>query len=299
MEQGGQTYGQRDSAMAFQNIEQIRSAFNITARDPEEIRREIRRQIKIAHPDSAAGTGKQASDTQVLLLTEALDFLDERKRMTAVVPVEEVSSLVKALQHLAPLSRTRETETRFSRLADERILDAKRSGRSMRLTLTVMAALLTVLWLFPGLAGSHPVLRGIIRSDDPVFTLLWAALLLCTAAVWLVQKLWRQRAVASITDLKLDVTQHRLFRTFVQTQADQCREALPLRFYQDDFIRYLEGRAGFVAGKARGDIQLDTELARHLAETILHRAEDRGMVKKAEGQTLRQQYILIVAPYDL
>lgn len=285
--------------MAFQSIEQIRSAFNITARDPEEIRREIRRRLKTAHPDSAAVTGTQAPDTQVLQLTEALDFLDERKRMTAVVPVEEVTSLVKALQHLVPLSQAQETETRFSRLVDKRVAETKSSGRSMRLTLTVIAALLTVLWLFPGLADSHPVLRSIIRSDDPVFTLLWAVLLLCTAVVWLVQKFWRQRTAASITDLKLDVTQHRLFRTFVQTQADQWQKPLPLRFYQDDFIRYLEGRAGFGAGKATGDIQLDTELAQHLADAILHRAENRGMVKKAEGQTLRQQFILIVAPYDL
>jgi hypothetical protein len=288
--------------MAFQSIEQIRTALNITARDPEEIRREIRRQLKAAHPDTAAGAGRPAADRQVLQLTEALDFLDEHKRMTAVVPVEDVTSLVHALQHLMPLTRARETENLFSRLVDERIAETKHAGRTARLTLTAVAAVLTALWLFPGLVGSHPVLRGIIRSEDPLFTLIWAALLLCTAAMWLVQKLWRQRAIAAITDLKLDVTQHRLFRAFVQAQADLLQEPLPLRFYRDDFIHYLEGRAGFAAasaGKAAGDARLDTELARHLADTILQNAEHRGMVKKADSQTLRQQYILMVAPYDL
>lgn len=288
--------------MAFHTIDEIRKEFDIPDDDAEEIRRELRRRLKKIHPDTNAGAGYSGDSVkhEVVRITDALGFLDAVKRRTAVVPVEEVTELVKVIKDLIPLNREKETENRFAQLIDAHIQGKKSSGRIVRVTLTAFALALTLVWLFPSITGSHPVLQKYVHVEDTVFNVIWLALLLYTGAIWGMYTLWRQRDIAAIRGLGLASTQSGLFRSFIQAHTGYHCGGIPIRFSKDEFISYLDGFGGRTfPGTSGRDVHIDAELANSLGDIILWKAESRGVIKKIDVPSLREQYMLLVAPHEL
>ena len=290
--------------MPFYSLEQILQAFHLPKQDADEVRKELRRRLKQVHPDTNSTTGApSAASDEVLRITEALNFLDAAKRRTAVVPVEEVTDLVKAIKELLPANREQDADAKLAGSIDAKAEEAKSSGRLLRAFLTAGALFLTVIWLFPSIAGSHPILRKYINVEDTLFTVVWLSLLLYTGAIWLVYKLWRQRDIDTIKSLKLEFTQLRLFKNFLHAKASHQDSAKPAGFYKDEFVSYLEGAeerfspaASGISGRGK---HIDAELAQMLAENLLLKAESRGVLRKDGRQSLRVFYHVIAGLDDL
>lgn len=291
--------------MSFQNLQQIRESFGLSNNDPEGIRRELRLRMKKIHPDTKSAESPQlgTEKEEVLRITAALSFLDDARKETAVVPVAEVTALVQALKDLVPDSREKDRETRLSQQIDAKIEEAKSTGRLPKIILTVLAALLTVVWLFPGITANHPVMSKYINVENPVFNIIWLALILYTGAIWLVFKLWGDRQAGSKKNLGLELTQNRLFDSFVISKGEQQGAATETGFYKDQFVSHIVGGGAgtsTVSSLLRGRPRpVDEELAQSLADTILFRAEKKGIIKKKEGKSLREYYLLTIEPKDL
>ena len=101
--------------MSFKSLGQVKKEFGISVNAPKEIRKELRRRLKEVHPDTSSGdkASTELESEKALQMTEALTFLDQTKHEKAVVPVEEVNTLVQALMDLAPTSKEKEAESGF------------------------------------------------------------------------------------------------------------------------------------------------------------------------------------------
>jgi len=289
--------------MPFSSLAQICGEFGISETAPDEMRRELKRRLKKLHPDAApGGCVSGAAAPEVLRLTEALHFLDNAKRQTALVPVEEVTALVQAIKDLVPCSREKEAGEKLSQLIDDRAEELKASGRFMRRLLTGAAGLLSLVWLFPAITGAHPVLRTYVHVDDTLFNVIWFSLLLYTAATWFVYKLWRQRDIDALKSLKLAHVQNRLFRQFVLSKAAGPAGAGGPSFFRDELVSFLEGaRERRSSGPAAGTEKkhIDAELAQMMGDILISRGEARGVIRKSDRQSLRDLYDVLIHPGDL
>ncbi len=292
--------------MNFKSLEQIRKSFGISQDAPEDIRRELRRRLKKIHPDTLSGAQPSAENEpeEVLRLTAALNFLDDSKRRTAVVPVEEVTDLVKAIRDLVPAeNKQQETEDRLSQQVDDQIKEARVAGRRPRIFLTAVAAVLTLAWLFPSLTSDNPILNRFINVENPVFNVVWLAVLLYTGAIWLMFKLWSEREAEHRKEMKLEATQNRIFEGFVLSQAQYRNASEGISFTKDQLVSYIQDcgpRGSRLASLLMGrPMSMDPGLAQRLAEVIVVKAAARGILKKDENHSLRERYILTITPNEL
>ncbi len=290
---------------AFKSIEHIKERFGISSNNHEEIRRELLKRLKKAHPDTKeqAQTKADVRPDEAVHLTAALDFLDERRRETAVVPAAEVTSLVQSIKDLVPASKDRELELKLSQHIDTHIEHVQTTGRLSRSFLTGFALVLTVIWLFPSLTDTHPVLSRYINVENTVFNMIWIALLCYTAALWLIFSLWRNREIAARKRLKLEATQNRIFKAFIVSLSEYQPAASHPGFYKDQFIQHIEGyhkSSSAVSSLLLGRVRpVDGELAQTLAAIVLLRAEKKGLLQKDTTASLREHYTLMVPPQDL
>jgi hypothetical protein len=287
--------------MYFYNLEHIKNYFDIRTEEPEEVRRELKKRLKNAHPDRrhADSDDGGARSEEVLRLLEALRFVDDRKKNAGLVPVETVSSLVKEIKELAVTdNRKKELEQYLSELVEHKIAQTHSSGLVFRIALTAVAGFLTIVWVFPSIAGDNPVLRKLIDVESAVFNIVWLALLAYTGATWLMFRLWHDRRAAALKDLKLETTQHRVFERFLQEVSEYSPRDAGLTFYKDQLEDYIQGdiaavplAASFMWGRPRG---IDPELAQKAADLIVMKAEQKGLIKKMPAQSLRERYAVLV-----
>lgn len=288
--------------MNYASLEHIRKEFGISVSEPDAIRRELIRRLKKIHPDLHSGPRALAEPSQeeVLRITAALRFMDESKRETAVVPAEDVTSLVRTIRDLAPLAKDRQSELRLTHQIQAAIQNAKTVGRNLRIMLAAGAGLLTMLWLFPSLSRSHPVLRDYIHVDSPVFTMIWLAFLTYTGLVWYVFRLWIGRETEARRRLALESTQNSLFERFMASKAQYHNDARTIGFYKDELVQHIAGagaRGSKMSALLRGRPRpLDLDLAQTIAEIVLARALRRGIVRRDRPLSLRDHFTLLVPP---
>ncbi len=291
--------------MKPKSLYDIRTAFNITASSPEEIRRELRRRLKSIHPDAHAGgdTPERGNHEDTLRITEALALVDELRSSTAVVPVEAVSGIVQAMQKTGPNGRRRELDDKLSAKIKAREHAAKQGTKPLTIVLIALGSVVLASILFPGAVSSSPVLERMLSGGNPAALLVLLALLLLTAGLFGIYRLWCSREISSKQRLQLESEQNRLFFDFIRSPALFRRDDSQAGFYKDQFVVYLQNTgprhslvSSILLGRPR---PIDPDLAETLAETMLLRAEEKGLLRKSTAPSLREHYVLSKPPEDL
>ncbi|MCP4715900.1 MAG: hypothetical protein GY868_12350 [Deltaproteobacteria bacterium] len=291
--------------MVFHSIEHICQTFGLQESSPESLRRELRTRLKTVHPDRLSGPepGTLEDQEEALRLTAALTFLDQTRRETAVMPVAEVTTLVQSLTEQSPRKKQQEAQARFEEQVKLDISQVLAAFKKASTVLASLGAALLVVWLFPGLTAGNPVLDRIIDIQNPVFNLIWFALLTYVCMSWVIISRVKNRAAASRTNLLLAQTRNRLFESFLRECAGQTPAATGVSFNKDRLISYLAENtlrmprfASFFIGHSQ---PLKTALLESLADVMLTRALHKGLLHKENKKSLRDYYSLTIAARDL
>jgi len=286
--------------MVYLSLEHIRREFGIGASEPDAIRRELIRQLKKIHPDlgSAPGAAGQTNREDVLKITAALQFMDESKRAAAMVPAEDLTSLVRSVRALVPQVNDERCGRKLEQHIAATLRSARAAGRTTRIMLAAIAGLLSVFWLFPALSQNHPVLSEYVQVESPLFALVWLAVLLYTGLVWLLYKLWTDRQVQAYKRLILESTHNSFFESFLALKGRYQPGTAPILFSKDELVQHIAGStdrgpAVLLLGRPR---PLDAELAQNLADIILAKAVRRGIIQRDGQPSLQDRYWLLAEP---
>ncbi|MEM1269315.1 MAG: hypothetical protein AAGI08_04620 [Bacteroidota bacterium] len=283
----------------YQSLDHLRAALDIKASDPSDVRREIRERIKLIHPDLAANGEPlgQVEQEELLKLTAALGYLDEIRDQTAVVPAEQVSSLLRVVESLIPNARQQEQEAELDLRIKDEIESIRSAFRLPKIGLATASAALTAIWLFPSTLQEHPVLGDWVGRDHDVFSIWWLFCLLATAVFWIFTGARQHKDAELARAFKLESTQNKLFKIFISSRDV---DASFRRSELAEFIRDGGPGPGYrpvkLLGMNRG---VDPELAESLADSILTKAESRKAVKRLPGASMDEQYELLVSPNRL
>jgi hypothetical protein len=283
-------------ATKFTSLDEISQAFGFGSVTPDDLRDRLKRRRSELHPDHTGGqfaTREQEDEfhrvEQALRSAEGIVSVGN-----SLVPVEAITEIVRAIKEAGvPAARESREQLLDSRLGGhiDRNLGAFRSPLGApAAALGAVTAALMGLWLFPGVVSEHPVLSRYIDPSSPFFGAVWFYLLVNAAVVWLMS--WRQKDRFEHLQraLRTDAYQNDLFEQFV-------REMTPTtEFTKNDFVTFIRERHGDRYRPALvqmlRDASIDAETSQTVAELVLLRLEQRGVISQLPGKTLSPKYRL-------
>src|ERR1700753_2815311 len=138
--------------MRYTSLEDIKSEFNLSSLNEEEMRAELNElRIKL-HPDKNAGSFKSENEKEVFYnINDAIEYIDNKKdNNTSLVVVEKMNDLIKVMVELIPSNK----EIQIQAQLDFRITRNNENNHRINIvpkaTLAIISALVTFLYLFPG-----------------------------------------------------------------------------------------------------------------------------------------------------
>lgn len=281
--------------MEFKNIEEIKGEFNIQSSDIREIRKELKSKLKNVHPDKI-GQNQWNSDTKDLFLkiNSAIEFIDNITEST-LVPIDQVTELVKVAKDLILNSNQKSTETEFSLQLQLFADEQRQSFKLPKISAGVITAILSFVWLFPKTVEDHPVLSRFISFDNSGFVFGWFITLCYVIAFWIIIIMRERRSKLLIKSLKSDRTQIRLIQDFSQISNDY--------FSKHELVDYIASLFGanqvnpfLLFRKAKIDLETAESLATVLLEKLLQR---KLIIEYTQNPTISENYKWIVKPSKL
>ncbi len=196
----------------FTSLEQIRQEFQVKDEDAETIRAILRKRLASIHPDRNGGTFAKIEDKELFnRLGDAIEFIDDKDKSSALVSASAVTELAQAVTELVKA----QSFPNDNSLA-ELIIENKRSYRSRfkfpKIALSSVTVFLTAIWIFPRTIDDHPVLSEMLNTDSLLFSAIWISALMYTATFWII--VWRrEEKQREFQDgLKTEMVQNGIFR---------------------------------------------------------------------------------------
>lgn len=285
----------------FNNLEQVKQEFGIQENEPAEIRKKLRVLQAELHPDKYSASGEfesQEKKERYMRVEAAIKFLENNgKEQTALIPVNEVTNLIKAVTSLIPANQAITAETNLSTQVSQNLANIRVQYIAPKVIVSAIPAVITAIWIFPTTVLEHPVLKMYIDIGSPQFLMVWLGSLMFSAFFWLFfQRIeYRQRQFQLL--LKTESFQNSLFQDFLQVADEE-------HFTKDEFINFITNRRDGRKRRYRSLISvmideffkiapdyIDVELAQNLADIIFERAEKRNVIEKdLSAQSLSEYY---------
>ncbi len=286
-------------------IEEIKREFGIKSNNISEIRKELRDIVKEIHPDKNEGLFKTEKDESKYHKTlKAIEFLDQD---FSLVPKVEITALATMLRDQLP-SRKEGNAIKILEDRGVRFLKSiKDSAAIPKVSSTVIATILSFLWLFPSTIAEHPILSKYLTADNLLFTGIWLYSIMFSGIYWLTAKTREDKIDSAVKRLNLESVQNRLFKSFIQLETYSQERTKVLRFTKDDFIEYLTNldmiTLDYSPGRLRRSLadilwfmptrkrNINLELSQILADIIIERVVGRGLIEVEKGKGLSDTYL--------
>lgn len=207
--------------MIFSSIEEIKEYYGFQTDDISEIRKEIISSLSIIHPDKNGGdfsNKKQEKDYEEL--NAALEFIDNSKK-DITISKNDWSLVLRRLDELALIKRNANevSESQYieslSNSVNTSIISYQKRHSFLKISSLAISSFLTIMWAFPTIAESHPILKNYINSKSPFFTGLWLEAVLLTAVIWVITKNNEGKDDQIKKTYNLDSTQNIIFKLFI------------------------------------------------------------------------------------
>lgn len=293
----------------YKSIEQITKEFELKNGSKEDIRKQLKLRLKDCHPDKNGGVFKTAEhQVQFEKLSSAIEFLD--------TPVEielrrEISDLSKIIMDFAIKKNDDEVlikkEENLSKKIESNVNNYASAHLFPKITSSIIAGLLSILWLFPKTISEHKILSKFIDIESPNFAIFWLLTLVCSGCIWLILTMRERRDKELKNSLKLDSVQNMLFDEFIRhlnvTKYDSNTDVIS--FTKEAFIHFIRGFnlkyhkyrsdeefAPIPNNTVFGNSRIDMGLAQDLSEIILNRMQSKELVKVKTQKTISDIYIV-------
>lgn len=269
----------------------------------EQIKTELKRRVKENHPDN---NGNFNSDYFVEL-KEDLDYVESLLKASEItlIPANEViKMLTEVLQVPSKQDNTKKDklETELSVSVDNQILTIKKRSFIPKFSSASVLAVITLLWMFPDQVIKHPLMSIIFYNldiEDYVVTItwLWFLVLVFTGFFWVRAICDEKIEKEIVAKLKLENVQDRIFMKFLKNISNEY-------FTKQEFMEYLsyieniEDRWGlkksYILPFYHRQFQLQEEVIQNMADIILLRAKEYGVIKAAKPHGLIDRYKIIL-----
>ncbi len=207
--------------MEFQSIEEIKEYFGITAEDESEIRKELKIQISKVHSDKTGGSyksKKQQKDHDDL--SSALNFIDKMNGQI-VLSKKDWDLVVRKIDDLVlvkindPVVNEIEYTKRLDESINSSIVIFQKQHYFVKISSTILAGLLTIIWTFPSIVEKHKILKHLVDFDSSILTYVWLAVIIITCIAWIFTKNSERKDELIKKRYILDSTQNSIFKLFI------------------------------------------------------------------------------------
>lgn len=283
--------------MLFTDINQIRREFGIDQQKPKDIRLHLRALQGELHPDRTGGEFQEGGDKERFLrISEALDYLEKTEiNENALVPVSVMTDLVKVMRDLVPVQQEKGAEAVLNSSVANKLATLHTNFRTPRITTSALSIVLSSIWLFPKQIADHPVLGHYLDPSSRSFSLLWLNSIIITSMIWVLTSMQEEKRKRFLGAIKTEIWQNERFMRFIKDinfDEDDKR-----RFTKDSFVRDLRWqqrlKPSFILNIIyQRPYELDSELAQGIADSVIQRAEQRGLIVKDSLKTLSETYYI-------
>lgn len=276
--------------MKYTSIEQIKSDFNLNLDSLDQIRVELKSKMKKCHPDKVDSTEwKNGMKNDFLNLTEAIEFIDtSKKENTSLVPVEQVTELVKVIKDILPKNEIITQETKFENQLDSFMQERKEVMRFPKISLSVITGLISFIWLFPQTVADHPILKNYISFENRFFLIGWIMALFYAIMFWVLISRKERREKSLIKYIKTERAQNKIFQSFISEKSSN-------RFNKEELIEFVLDKHGNSRRKGSpflllglGFSGIDEETAESLSNLLIQKALQNSLIEKDK---VRTQYL--------
>lgn len=263
--------------MKFTSLEQIKNEFNLNQNERDEIRSELRLKLAELHPDKI---GKENFNIEEFTkVKDAIDYIDTFTK--DLVPVEQVTDLIKIVKDLTNKNNIDSNSIHFNNNIDDINKERKEALLAPKISLSVITAFLTFLWLFPKTVEEHPILKKYITFENEFSTIIWIGLLFYTILFWMLITRAENRSKNLSKKLKTERTQNALLESFRELNGT-------LDFVKSDFIEHIFEKYGIRSHRLSifllvGNHGIEQETAENLANLIIEKAKNKGVINEING----------------
>lgn len=292
------------------NISEIREKYGIESTELENIKYELRKLLKNAHPDNNNGECDTEHFDEIM---NALDFVDREmiggsEKNEVQVLSEALVSIIRSTNNSSELSIQKEIERRKEKLETDiekyssPIIGETRVSRYSTVGIT---AVITFLWLLPDKVLSHPFFKWITTDDafaDVHFTLIffiiWIYMLMFTGLCWYRTFIIEKKEKEILSRIKNKSLQNRMMMDFIENLSFNGT----LSFSREQFLEYILNELGEMFGSLQYRITrrkkhlyncFSQEIIENVTDIILMNAEEHKVIKKDEKRSLIDYYSII------
>ena len=279
-------------------LDEIRKRYNISSDNLEEIKLQLKAEIKESHPDNNNNFDSDYFSELNSDLNYVENLIRNSRHQNTLVPVSEVlQTFAEILQ--VPIKKDEDPKEvlneKLSENIQSRLLRTKKYLRVPRIGSATIATIITFLWMFPNQVMKHPLIRMVFGSSEygtiqfaKIITAVWLSILLCAITIWMIS-ISRERIEKGIMEqLKLESVQNKIFMHFLDSISPNKQ------FSKLDFMEFLAHRLG--KGQKQRKIlyfKSEEEIVQNMADIILLRAKEYGIIKAIKSKCLIDCYEIV------
>jgi len=242
--------------ITFKSIDDVKKEFQIESSSIEELRKKLRKLIKLIHPDHQQNEGEfksQVDRDHFNKILEAMEFLDELPLTPMISPDKKISVTTDSDKEIKEMSNneikkycddlTREVtllkeqknkseesknKQDFFNLMNTQISSAKSLHNFPKFSLTVVTSIVSLLWLFPSSVQNHPILSNLIKVNSPYFSIIWLFMMILTIEWWIIYYQIEKLQTKIFTRFNDESFQNEIFDDFIEDERMIGESAFPL-----------------------------------------------------------------------
>lgn len=270
--------------MNYTSIEEIKKEFDIQTDKKVEIKSELRKKLANSHPDKVGE--KDFDSTKFNRIKNALDFVNNGNQ--ELTTTEQVTDLIKIVRDLTNNTSKDLSEKQLSDSLDSYYKERKEALLFPKISLSVVTAILSFIWLFPQTVEDHPILSRYISFENELATMIWLTLLIYTGFFWILISRKERREKVLSKRLKTDRTQNEILTDFKKSESSK-------KFMKSNLTGFiLRGysfrRQSSVLSLFMGRPGIDQETAENLSNYIIKKAESKGLIEEIQNEKSLDDY---------
>lgn len=260
--------------MNFTSIEHIKIEFGLKGNQKDEIKSELKRKLADSHPDKVSED--KFDSEQFEKIKSALGFIN--KPSTDLVTTEQVTDLIKIVKELTTKNHIDSNEKQFTDSLDNLYKERKEALFIPKISLSVVTAVLSFLWLFPQTVQDHPILSKYINFENQTSTIIWLTLLMYTVFFWVLISRKEKKEKNLSKRLKTERTQNKILVDFQKENNSQ-------KFTKSDLTDFILDKYSFrklpsISAVFMGRVGIDLETGENLANFIIGKSENKGLIEE-------------------
>jgi hypothetical protein len=303
-----------------ETVNQIKKAFSIESDDPKEIRKELIKKMAAVYPKTGP-FNSGADEKQYYLISVAIEKIDAEidvsKALICIDDLKKSLSIPSENDSKKEIIRIEQQKT-FDKRIETSIINYKSRIFFPRVTLTTLTGILSFIWFFPSLVAGNPFFSflSIDRNMDSggyiAFSFLWMIILLITLQVWMITAVNEFKKKDFYSKLQFESNQNELFYRFFD-EGELLEEGSFFKRHFTDFLmenseriilrndspripRNFSSKSAlyivFLSLFSWRPLLMEYEIADSIADIILTKALNKGLLKIEDSEGLEDIYVL-------